>query len=104
MNEKGRVRGEKAKRDPSYVYFEELRIFLPFLAINFGSDFFIQFYSISFIERARRLLEIHALCKVRKNSEDRAKRDPSYIRLFGRNTNIFQFLEISIFFCFIYFK
>ena len=43
MSERRKINEDRAKRDPSYVYFEELRIFLPFLAINFGSDFFIQF-------------------------------------------------------------
>ena len=43
MSDRRKIYEDRAKRDPSYVYFEELRIFLPFLAINFGSDFFIQF-------------------------------------------------------------
>ena len=43
MSERRKINEDRAKRDPSYVYFEELRIFLPFLAINFGSEFLIQF-------------------------------------------------------------
>ena len=83
---------------------ERSEIRVMFILKKYQSMCFSASYFVYCIGRARRLLEIHALCKVRKNSEDRAKRDPSYIRLFGRNTNIFQFLEISIFFCSIYFK